>query len=383
MASSIIKFYIAGETDISMKKSKTKKYVITAVIIIALLTAIILPLAVNLSKKKETEVRVGTASKGDIISYLTLTAAIEPQKQQNIYALSQLKVLDIHVEVGDTVKKGDVLLTFDVSAYTKAVDNAKKAVDETESELNAATAEIKALSSSTDPTKLALISQKQSALASIQSAYSQAKSAYEQAKSVKDAVKSEYTADFDGIVSVVNIEKGAMTASIATQPAITVIDNKNLKAVISASRYDVDKIQVGQPVSIIYNGKSYTGKLSKKAPTASKVLTANGSEAQLECTVDITGDSAGLIIGFDADAQIKTAESKNIIKVPVESVNKEKSNYYVYIVKGDNTLEKRDVTIGIQSDSETEIKSGIAEGELVVLNPDNSLSNGKKVKVKD
>ena len=70
---------------------------------------------------------------------------------------------------------------------------------------------------------------------------------------------------------------------------------------------------------------------------------------------------------------------ENALSVPIESVVNEKGNKkYIFVFK-DNVLEKREVTLGVESEDDIEVLSGISEGEEVVLNPTLELSDGTKV----
>lgn len=79
---------------------------------------------------------------------------------------------------------------------------------------------------------------------------------------------------------------------------------------------------------------------------------------------------------------IKLGEKKNVLKVPSEAIlTDKKGQSFVYIVEN-GVAKQRKVEVGLSSDLETEIKSGVAVGEKVILNPNSSIQNGTKVKEK-
>lgn len=55
---------------------------------------------------------------------------------------------------------------------------------------------------------------------------------------------------------------------------------------------------------------------------------------------------------------------------------------YMYIIQIKKTVEKRTVELGVFSDDDYEVKSGLSEGELVVMNPKAALTDGTKIAVK-
>ena len=68
--------------------------------------------------------------------------------------------------------------------------------------------------------------------------------------------------------------------------------------------------------------------------------------------------------------------------VPAEALKRELGQYFVFVLKSDNTLEKRFIKPGIQSDVDAQVLEGLADGERVVLNPSNSLAAGTLVTVR-
>lgn len=55
---------------------------------------------------------------------------------------------------------------------------------------------------------------------------------------------------------------------------------------------------------------------------------------------------------------------------------------YMYIITIKKTVEKRTVELGVFSDDDYEVKSGLSEGEMVVMNPKAALTDGTKIAVK-
>jgi multidrug efflux pump subunit AcrA (membrane-fusion protein) len=68
---------------------------------------------------------------------------------------------------------------------------------------------------------------------------------------------------------------------------------------------------------------------------------------------------------MNGNASIITNRKTNVLTVPLSSLTDDNK---VYIKEG-NKYVKRNVTLGLQSDTETEITSGLSEGELLVVDP--------------
>jgi HlyD family secretion protein len=109
-------------------------------------------------------------------------------------------------------------------------------------------------------------------------------------------------------------------------------------------------------------------------------MSAAGGETTLGIKIDILDKAPDLRIGFDVDVDILLGQAANALKVPAEAVRPEKGNKnYLYVVSN-GLVQEREVGIGLQSDTEAEIKSGVKAGEKVILNPGAAIRDGIKVK---
>ena len=64
---------------------------------------------------------------------------------------------------------------------------------------------------------------------------------------------------------------------------------------------------------------------------------------------------------------IKVAEAKNVIAIPTTALYKKGDKYYVKTLGEKEVVEEKEVKIGINDDINTEIKSGLKEGEKLIL----------------
>ena len=101
------------------KKKKIVKWIIIGVI--ALFIAFIVINAVN--SKNDTRVQVTTmaAAKGSIEQVITASGTVKSDSEVTYYAPTAVKVDQVNVKVGDAVKKGDVLVTFDQSSIDLSI----------------------------------------------------------------------------------------------------------------------------------------------------------------------------------------------------------------------------------------------------------------------
>lgn len=379
-----------------------KKKIIAGVIIVALIAAFITLRIASVNKNKYTQVKTSLINKGNIEAYLSTTAVIESKNKKNYYGI-QGKVKSVNVKLGDKVKSGDVLAAYETSDTSLAVKqaqlqydnavllqqqqlNSRDQINQKVSDLNS---QISALKNSKNPSDVTKVQQLQTQLNSTvpitdeqvkitQNNVQLAQATLDSAKNNAANSKDKIVADIDGTVTAVNIEAGAV--STANQAAFTVHDTDNLKAVVSVGKYDALKISLGEAAVIKNNGKEYNGKVSFINPAAEKTVSQTGSDTSLTVEIDISDKPDNLKIEFNTDIDIKLGEADNVLKVPSEAVLSDKTGKtYVYVAKGNKAV-KKDITLGLQSDTYGEVKSGLNEGDKVILNPGSQLNDGTFIK---
>ena len=199
-----------------------------------------------------------------------------------------------------------------------------------------------------------------------ESAQSAKNSAADQLASAREGVK----ADFDGIISEVTIVEGQTTA-----PGVQLftIHNANaLKVTLSVTKYDVQKLAVGQKAEITINGNEYTGSVS----SISRIATVNGSGASVvDVNVHIDNPDDKIILGMEAKVSVQTAEEKDILLIPSAAVNYSSDGVFCYVLV-DGIIEKRDIETGISDDENIQILSGLKEGDKVVTNVTGTIVEG-------
>lgn len=377
-----------------------KKVVIWSLIIIILVGMPIL-MKIKRNKGNLIKVRTAVAETGEIKAYLSTTGTVE-SKNKKVYYGNQGRIEKINVKVGDRVKKGDILVAFekqDLSIqvkqaqiqYENALLQRKELINQNESikkkiiELDSQIAELEKSSNIADKTKLESLKQQRGTISPIsdeklkqsENAVDLAKLSLEAAR--QNALKNSFSiiSESDGVVTEINAVEGGLNSG--AQPLVVVQDIENLNVVLSLGKYDMDKVTIGQEAIIKTGNNSYKGRISFIEPAAKTKVSATGSETSLGIVIEVLEKSPKLKIGFDVDVDILVGRKNNIVKIPVESIKTEKGNKNLVFVVENNVAHQRTVEIGIQSDTEVEVKAGVSNGEKIVLNPSTSVSDGTKV----
>ncbi|MCB2291214.1 efflux RND transporter periplasmic adaptor subunit [Clostridium sp. CS001] len=378
-----------------------KKVIISSLIIVGVLSG-----AFFISEKKNnnkiTTVKTSIVQLGELKSYISTTATVKSKNSKMYYGL-QAKIKKVNVTVGDNVKIGDILVTYEEQdlgstvsqaqiQYDNAVLSKKDLYNQNESIKNKITDlgnEIVILEKSINPAdkaKAETLRQQKNALSPISNEkLKQADNAVKLSEislsSAKQRVaenKSTIIAENAGVVTDLNAIEGSIGSGM--QAVVVVQDLVNLKATASLGKYDATKVKIGQEVTIKSGNNIYKGSVLFIDPAAKKMVGVTGSETTLGVEILITDNAPALKIDFDVDIDILVEKVANAVKIPSEALKVEKGGKnLVYTIEG-NIVHEKNVSIGAQSDTEVQIIQGVKSGEKVILNPSTLIKEGIRVK---
>ncbi len=211
------------------------------------------------------------------------------------------------------------------------------------------------------------------------SACDAARSAVEQSQRSIELAKANLTrtvlrAPFAGVVAKVTGEVGefAMPSppGIPTPPAIDLIDDSCLYVTAPIDEVDAARVQVGQIGSITldaFAGKRFPGRVRRIAPY---VLEVEKQARTVDVEVEFTNpqDVKALLVGYSADVEIVLEVRENVLRVPTQALL-QGGRVLVYDANP-GTLEERKVETGVSSWEYTEVRSGLAAVERVVVSPE-------------
>lgn len=187
------------------------------------------------------------------------------------------------------------------------------------------------------------------------------------------SVENGITAEFDGVVTEINAVEGGSVAAGAQ--LLKLESTEDVMVQISVTKYDLDKIDVGQSAKVTIGSKEYRGEVSK----INKMAELNNSGAAVVgAEIRIMNPDSNLILGVEAKVIISTAKEENAVLVPVSAVNVDMEGEFVYVVEN-NILVKKPVVTGISSDLYIQITEGLSEGEQVVTEVAANLQEGMTV----
>ena len=174
-------------------------------------------------------------------------------------------------------------------------------------------------------------------------------------------VENGLKADFAGVVT----EMEAVAGQPPTEDGklVTIESTEKVYVRLSVSKYDLEKIAVGQKADIDIAGKTYEGTVTKIDGMATK----NESGAMVVgVDINIDNPDENIFLGVEAKVYVHMAKVEGVVTVPLEVINSDRDGDFVY-VEENGTVAKKRITVGISSDSVSEVKEGLAAGENVIM----------------
>ena len=341
---------------------------------------------------------------GDNISYIT-EDVYRRDVQKVVNATGEVRAIDLvtigaqvsgkiehlHVKVGQEVKKGDLIAEIDSTTQQNEVDINKSRLDSYQAQLAAAKVSLDVAEK-----QYKRMQKLKKGNAASEEDLENALDTYETAKSrvveLESSIKeteislstaetnlgyTKITAPLDGTVVSVPVKEGqTINAAMNTPTIVQVANLDNMEIVIEISEGDIGNIKPGVKVtySILADlNKIYETTLQSIDPGLT--LLTNGEYTEVVDSSEaiyyygrliVPNEDGILRIGMTTQNVIYVESAENVLTVPVVAVKEAGDKEYVEVLtkKG---VERREVTTGVSDGLNVEVKSGISEGEKVIL----------------
>jgi len=186
------------------------------------------------------------------------------------------------------------------------------------------------------------------------------------------------SAPFSGIITKRFADTGALiqagTASdTQSMPLVELAEDSLLRLDFPVPESAVPEIRVGAPVEITVDAlhKTFPGKISRYSGRV------DVSTRKMETEVEVPNPDGRLTPGMYANVRLVLEQSKNALTVPLQAVALGQKPTVV-VLDGNHRLEQRDVTLGLQTSNKIEIRSGLADNELVLVGNRTGIQFGQK-----
>lgn len=321
--------------------------------------------------------------KGDLEKTVTALAQVRPKTFVDVGTQVSGQLRKVEVEIGDTVKKGDLIAQIDPTVYQTRVLAGRAKIENLKAQLEQARAQL-VLDQAREDRARQLYSTNATSkdafeLATANLKINQAKigSFEAQIKEMEatlagDEANLNYTkiyAPQDGtIVDQIAFEGQTLNAN-QTAPIIARIADLDVMTVwAQVAEADVPRISVGMPVYFTTLGmpeKRYTATVRQVLPTPQTI----NDVILYNVLIDVPNKERELMTNMTAQVFFVLGSVKDSLLVPVAALRpsqREKGGFIVRVLENGAVKTKR-VTAGLQDRNLAEIKEGLSEGEQVVV----------------
>lgn len=188
-----------------------------------------------------------------------------------------------------------------------------------------------------------------------------------------EEVESGIVADFAGVVTEIEAVEGAMPAENGKLMVLESTDKVVVHA--NVSKYDLEKLAVGQETEIDIAGNMYEGKVAKIEGMAT---TNNNGAAVVGVDISIDKPDENIFLGVEAKVVVHTAKAEGVVAIPMELINSDREGDFVYVEENGVVVKKR-ITVGISSENLCEVKEGLAAGDKVIMSMGQEFEEGMAV----
>jgi RND family efflux transporter MFP subunit len=354
-------------------------------------------------------VAVVNVGRRDLANTLEIASEFQPYQEIAVYAKVSGYIQKLYVDWGTHVKEGQPMADLEIPELEQQLQEDQATVHRGESdverareELNRANSAYKVahltyqrladvqksqpglvaqedidISEGKDLEASAGVSAAKDALASAEQGLAAAKATLDKDKALY--AYSHIVAPFDGVVTSLNAYKGALLpggTSSNTQALCRLSQNNLLRLVIPVPERAVPDLHIGETISVKVStlGKTFSGKIvrfSDQIDTQTRTM---------HTEVEVPNSNFELVPGMYASVEIPLQKAPRVLAVPTQVVQPTEANKgTVLLVNDANEIERRTVTLGMQTATEIEIVSGLKENERVIFGSQAQYQPGQRV----
>jgi RND family efflux transporter MFP subunit len=342
---------------------------------------------------------------------ITLSSELVPFQEIDVYAKESGFVKNLYVDYGSRVQTGQLMATLEIPELEaelqvdqSAIKNATDEVSRAEHELKRYQAQYRALH--LEYTRLNGVFESQPGLVAQQevddaqgkdlAAASQVdagESGLEAAQSqllvgksrlIHDQALFAYariTAPFSGVITQRYANLGTLmqagtSSSTQAMPLVKLSEDDLYRLVIPVPESSVRYIRVNDPVDVHVPSlnRSFPGKVARFS------VDVQADTRTMHTEVDVPNRDRLLMPGMYAETTLTLEAKDNVLAVPLEAVNHEGDQTTVYVASPTGKVEDRVIALGLETSTEAEVVSGLAEGEPVIVSDRSGLKPGQEVR---
>ena len=363
-------------------------------------------------KDEKVEFITKKAKKGSFSKKVDATGEIFATELIDVGAQVSGQIKKLYVKLGDQVKKGDMIASIDSSTQQNSIDNKEAQLAIYKAQLESAKVALNIAKTQFDREN-ALFSKNATSKQEFESAKNTFSANSAKIKELEAQIKqtnielstakinlgyTKITAPRDGTVVSVQVEEGQTVNANQTTPTIVnIADLSRVKMKMQIAEGDITKIKVGTPVeysilseptkkfqttvSSIDPGLTTLsdGSYGSSSSSKSSLSSSSSSSAVYYYAQSIVDNKDGILrIGMTTQNELLIANVEDAIIVPSIGIKKDENGTFVYVLK-DGKPVKTAVKTGIKDNLDTQIISGINEGDEIITSQGSSSEIAKMI----
>jgi len=285
------------------------------------------------------------------------------------------KIVSREVEVGSTVRRGQVLMRLDPQDLRLAQQQANAALKAAESNRELARAELQRYRDLREKNFVsqAVLDSKQTAARAAEASYDQALAAYRNQSN--QAGYATLVADVDGVVTAVDAEAGQVVT--AGTPVVRVAQAGEKEVVIGIPEDRLAELRKADKLSVhawALPGKTFTGRIREVSPVA------DPATRTYTARIAIPEASPELQLGMSAYVQFSDQDERKALHLPLTALRQAGADSAVWVVENGSVRSVPVKVVG-HDGNEVLVEGGVQAGQMIVTAGVNQLKPGQKVKL--
>ncbi|MHC4215431.1 MAG: efflux RND transporter periplasmic adaptor subunit, partial [Planctomycetota bacterium] len=319
----------------------------------------------------EVIVQVSPVERKDLTFDVTAAGSVQPQRRVTVSAEVPGRVLEVAVDEGSVVRRGELLARLDDREIRLQINEAASSVSREQVELAREDYERKQRLFDDGALTRSAMDQAKNQHLTLESAYKSAQARIAQLRERQS--KTRVTAPIDGIVARVTVSAGEFLPPGA--PVVVVEDTDEVLVSVELSDRDVVKLrplQVVEATSDAYPGRIFQGVVERIGGTANPVT--KGFEVEARVGNPERSLRSGMILSLNI-----LLEKRNSLVVPISALLDEGGGQARVVVVVGGVVRSSTVSLGGRKDRDVEVLQGLAEGDQVVVYGHDQLRDGQSV----
>lgn len=405
--------------------SKKLRWIILSLVVIVVLL-IVLKSTGAFGKDEGISVTTEKVGRRTIIETVTASGKVYPEIEVKVSPDISGEIVELTVQEGDSVKKGQVLARIYADIYSTQRDQAAASVNQQQALVQNSAAQLEALKATLDQAQNTYNRQKKllddkvispsefetaesglrtaqanynAALQSIRSGQASVQGARANLeRASKDVSRATITAPMEGVVSLLAVKKGERvvgTAQMAGTEMMRIADMSKIEVRVDVGENDVPKVHLGDSAIVevdAYNNRKFKGIVTQIASSSKNAagVTSTNDVTNYEVRIRLLADSYKDLIdpsrpkafpfrpGMNASADIQTKRHSNVISIPINAVTTREKGSDNAVNSGKSSFDKKPEE-GSDAEAVNNAKTDDLEEVVYILQPDGKV---KKTVVK-